>query len=81
MSMRPVCVRCQQTFKPEKNGVYVLERDSDGEPYKVWHADMWRCQECGTYIIAGFGQKALSVRHHEDFDRYKRDATYEFTDE
>lgn len=64
---KPVCVPCQRFFRPDRNGVTVLEGKPESgalpgtseasrwHPYKLWYADRWKCQGCGTEIITGFG--------------------------
>lgn len=69
---KPVCVKCQRFFKPDKNGVFVLEQKPamngakpgleeahNWIPYKVWQADRYKCDGCGTEIVIGFGYHPL----------------------
>ena len=69
---KPVCVKCQRFYRPHRNGVHILEGKPNGvrvppgtsrpelwEPYKVWMADMWKCQGCGHELINGFGHSPL----------------------
>lgn len=64
------CVECQTYYAAKKNGVNVLETLEDGTPYKVWHADLLECPDCGKQVVKGFGSQALSVKHQPDFDVY-----------
>ena len=60
---RPVhCVECETDFRPEKNGVWLVEVASFG-PYKIWHADLWKCPKCGKEIISGYSTH--STEHFE----------------
>jgi len=64
---RPIhCVDCECDFKPEKNGVYLLEM-ADFGPYKLWNADLWKCPSCGREIISGYGKTPVASHHEEDF--------------
>lgn len=55
--MKRICVKCQVEFKPEKNGVYVVEMMmKNTKVYKLWRADLLKCPVCGFLIVAGFAQ-------------------------
>jgi hypothetical protein len=54
MSHKPVCVRCNIEFRPEKVGIEVLDMAEWG-PYQLWNADLWKCPSCGIEIIPYFG--------------------------
>ncbi len=57
--MRPVCVKCRCEMKPAKND-FLVEEMLDGEhPYRVWSTDLWRCPNCSTEVVMGFGAKPL----------------------
>ena len=66
--MKIVCVRCQCEFRPETNGTTVVEM-AQSEPYKVWHADTWKCPGCGVEVVSGFAQKPLIQQGDESFDK------------
>lgn len=54
MYHKPVCVKCQVKFRPEKNGFKVIDLFlNNSKPYQIWDADMWECPQCGTQKIAG----------------------------
>lgn len=61
MSRRPHCVKCQTDFRPEKNGIKLIEMDQDG-PYKIWDGDCWKCPGCGFEIVVGFGLNPWYVK-------------------
>jgi hypothetical protein len=54
-------------MSPKKNDVTVEELLEDGQPYKLWSADLWICTECGVEIIAGFGQGPLSEHWRPEY--------------
>jgi len=74
---KPVCVPCQRFYRPRHNGTHLLEgmpavphaepgtsHPENWQPYKVWKADLWRCDGCGHQIIAGFGAFPMWEKHH-----------------
>ena len=71
--MKPICVECQRFYRPAKNGVRAHEnrpRFNEAKPgadfadqwmpYKIWHADLWRCEGCGHQIIVGAGAAPIA---------------------
>jgi len=65
---KPVCVPCGREFKVIKNGTVAQENiGPNGEPYKIWSADLWECPVCHSQILSGFGNRPLSQVHHQDF--------------
>ena len=81
--LKPICVACQRFFRPKKNDFYFTEgmpignhhvpvgkeRPELWKPYKVWAADLWECEGCGTQILSGFGREPIAEKHHKDFDK------------
>jgi len=72
---RPVCKRCNCEFRPERNGVGVLDmyRPSDGDslqPYELFDADLWKCPKCGVEVVGGFGISFISSHHSEGFQKH-----------
>lgn len=80
--VKPACVPCGRFFRPERNGELVAENKPIGgrsvppglteapkmwTGYKIWRADIWRCQGCGTEIIVGYSQSPVSQDYHPDF--------------
>jgi hypothetical protein len=59
-----LCVSCGRFMRPKRNSVTVEELMENGQPYKLWDADLWECVECGIEIIAGFGDGPL-VEHYQ----------------
>jgi hypothetical protein len=50
-----VCVKCHKVLKIKENGITVAEKLENGDLYKVWSADLYRCLICDYELIAGFG--------------------------
>lgn len=48
---RPICLPCEVSMYPEKNGV-VIKYSHDG----FQNGDLYKCPKCGRQIIVGFGQ-------------------------
>lgn len=63
------CVQCQTYLATRKTGAVVLETYEDGRPYKVWHADLLECPDCGFQIIKGFAMQPCAVSHEPDFEK------------
>jgi len=54
-------------MRPRTNGVSMLEtEDGTGQPYKLWHGDLWECPACGEQVLAGFG--APIEKGHPSFE-------------
>ena len=79
---KPVCVSCRRFYRPHKNGIHILEgKPRNGErhiepgtseeenwiPYKVWQADLWKCQGCDHELIYGFGLNPISQDYRDGF--------------
>ncbi len=80
--MRPICVKCQRFYLPERNGAPLLEQMPDNDkpgplagtieahrwhPYKLWMGDLWICEGCGSEIVVGVGTKPLAEHYQEHF--------------
>lgn len=63
-----VCANCERQLKIEKSGVFVIETFLDDQPYKIWNADLWKCDSCKTEIVSGFGHGSLSEHYMDNFD-------------
>jgi hypothetical protein len=55
-----VCVPCGVFMLIDKNSVTVEELMSDGQPYKLWDGDRYKCPTCGHTIISGFGKLPMA---------------------
>ena len=90
---KPICVKCRRFFKPARNGVRVLEQmpvekhaqpgteDEDRwKPYKLWQADLLRCNGCGTEIIVGFGMEPSAEHYEPEFQQKLAHAAYTVND-
>ncbi len=63
-----VCAKCNQQLRPKKNGVAFVEL-SGNKPYKLWDADLWECQTCGTLILyTGALQKPVAEHYQPNFE-------------
>ena len=65
---KPVCISCGREFRVKKIGVRAQENiGANGEPYKIWSADIWECPKCLYQIISGYGSKPMSNVFDKDF--------------
>ena len=82
-----VCVKCSRQMRPKRNGVEVVEQArqrSDEAPdkywdYKLWMADLWECQDCGThvpYVGDRHGQQAFREHFQEGFAERVQEVGY-----
>ena len=69
MFHRPVCVKCNTEFRPERNGIGLLDM-ADFGPYRIWEADLYKCPKCGTEIVVSFGHQAISEHYQDEFEGY-----------
>jgi hypothetical protein len=69
---KPVCIACRRYFKIAHTGRYVLEQVPGGpdswQPYKLWSADILRCDGCGKEIVSGFGREPIAEHFDSDFE-------------
>lgn len=79
--MKPICVPCQQFFRPFKNGAAFIEGQPIGAarpapgtaekekwfPAKLWMGDVWKCDGCQGEIIVGVGNAPISEHFKDDF--------------
>lgn len=63
---RPLCVKCQVEYEPERNDV-VVERVSRGGSHRLWAADLWACPVCGHQIVIGYGDRAYAESTEPDY--------------
>lgn len=87
---KPACVPCGRFFRPERNGAYVAENMPAGQaapgqpdgwlPYKVWSADIWRCEGCGARIVDGYGRHPVAEHFEPDFATARACATVVIND-
>ena len=49
-----------------------LFREAKANPkwigYKLWAADLWRCEGCGHEMVTGHGRKAFAVHYEPDYE-------------
>jgi len=65
-----VCGRCDAFMRVILNGVRVREMKPNGQPYRVWAADLWRCPVCGHELITGFGDGPLAHYGTKAYQKY-----------
>jgi len=61
-----VCERDGRELKIVRNAELVEELLDDGKPYKIYYADRWTCQACGTDILVT-AQNAVSHHFEEGY--------------
>ena len=66
-----VCVPCRRFMRCVKNGVTVEELLQDGEPYRLWDADMWECPSCRARAILGFGRGPLAEHYEPTYEQQR----------
>ena len=79
MSIGPgyACADCKTYLRPRKNEIHVLQTmDDEGTPYKIWHADLWECPDCGHQVILGYGQQHVAEHYEEGFAQELDDVTH-----
>lgn len=88
-----ICVKCQTFYHVKKNGVVALEQmpvetaaepgtidPTAWKPYKIWHADLWECRECGHEVISGFGANPVAEHYQENFAGFMPHVTHTVND-
>ncbi len=72
-----VCVKCEKEMRPEKNGIYIEEHIGYDDPYRIWHADLWKCLDCNAQVIVGFGLNPLACDFEtEKYDKFLKSVKY-----
>ncbi len=62
MRRKPTCVKCECDLNPQPDEVYCVEtRGEERRPFRIWHADKWKCPKCGVEFISGYGFMPLAV--------------------
>lgn len=74
---KPLCIKCEVSFKVERNGVLVVELfQKDTEIYKIWYADLYKCPGCGVTIVGAFAENPVmqngDAREMAEFLRLKK---------
>lgn len=49
----------------------VEETMDGGKPYKLWSADMYRCDKCNTRVIGNFGATPFAEHFQKDYRSIK----------
>ena len=66
---RVSCVACQCELRRHATGIFFVEMTNFG-PYKLWHADLWKCPGCGYEAVHGFGDRPLREHYEPDFKEF-----------
>jgi hypothetical protein len=90
---KPICVKCKRFYKPKKNGIFALEQmpkangakpgledEENWEPYKIWRADLYKCEGCNHEIVDGFSWGPLAEHYEDNFKRWAQFVTYTVND-
>lgn len=59
-----VCAKCNRAMRPKKNGVPFVEM-AGANPYKIWMADLWQCQDCGAEVLHTSPLQHPVAEHYE----------------
>lgn len=63
---------CGRFMTVKKNAVTVEEQLEDGDPYKLWDADLYECPQCGWQVITGFAQLPLAEHYQDTYEAQRR---------
>ena len=71
---RPICTKCQIEMKRERIGVIALYMYADPpRPYKAVMADKFKCEKCGTVIVAQFADHPFWEHFHDKSEPNQND--------
>jgi len=62
-----VCARCNAAMKVIRTGAPVLEKFEDGNPYKLWAADLLQCPICQIKVLMNFGTEPMASHYQLGF--------------
>jgi hypothetical protein len=63
---------CGRFMRPKKNSVTVEEQLENGDPYKLFDADLYECPQCGQQVITGFGAGPIIEHWHPDYEKLRK---------
>ncbi len=58
----PICVKCQLEMRCEQNDYLVNDVRAADFPPTFWLGDLFRCPQCGTEIVVGFGHEMSELK-------------------
>jgi hypothetical protein len=58
---------CGRLMRVLRNSVTVEELLEDGAPYRLWDADLYFCDDCGSEVITGFGRAPFAEHWQPDY--------------
>jgi len=64
--MRPVCVKCGEEMRCERNN-HVVEQVGTHGDYRMTFGDRYGCATCKQQVVVGFGRP---IDKYEDEQRY-----------
>lgn len=67
-----VCAPCQKEMRLVRVGVLVEEHMEDGQPYKIWAADLWECEKCHHQCFLGFGDNPIAQHFDSDYSEVQK---------
>lgn len=65
--IRPICVKCKCQMTRIKSGLRLREVTRSGVAYKVWFADLFKCDTCGYLIYVRSGKEPISAQGDNNF--------------
>lgn len=66
------CLKCQAQYLTAKLGVFVIDK-SQGQPSRVWRADLLECPLCSHQMLAHFGHEPIMESFEAGFYKYLQD--------
>jgi hypothetical protein len=60
-----VCVECNRQMRPKQNGFLFVETTETNDPYKIWHSDLWECQDCNKTVAYTDHRQLPIMEHHQ----------------
>jgi hypothetical protein len=73
-----VCADCRVEMRAHKTGDVVEELQSDGEPYKVWSCDRFKCPRCESEVLVNFGRQPIAEHWQPGYGNTQRRASLSF---
>jgi hypothetical protein len=69
---RPICRKCHRFMDKLKQGVDVIlltkfGRGESPQPYQLWKADLFDCEECGAQIVADYASEPYAEHFQKGF--------------
>ncbi len=65
--MLPVCVKCNLSMRPFKNGTAVEVMSVEIGPYQLYSGDCYECPDCKTQVVVGFGRHPVAEHFQANY--------------